>query len=342
MTSRSVCALFACALLGGMACTTADADDCKLQRIASLDFTDSGSLVIPVSLDGSSVRMAIDTGSVATAVDPIVANNLHLIQRRIPQGYMHNVAGENFTYIALLHDVEIGDMHASGAKFLVWPSQLGSGEGRIGGLLGADFLVHYDIDLDFGAHKLSLFSQDHCPGKVVYWTGDAVQVPMRVVPSGHIVVPIKLDGQPFNALLDTGSTFTFITDSGAYNYFRLSPNSPDMTKVSDNGGPGGVAVYVHAFKTLELNGLSIRNPAIHIFENLGKTLRTKQLGSRLNEADPSGDEPDVTLGLSELHHLHLYIAYKEQNLYISPATAAPLAATATQSSAQPASASAPH
>jgi hypothetical protein len=321
----------------------AKADDCKLQRIASLDFTENGSIIVPVSLEGTSVRMALDIGAPLSAVDPIVAHNLHLVQRRIAQGFMYDIAGEPFTYIAVPHDLALGDMHASGVDLMVWPSPMGGGDGRIGGTLAADLLRRYDIDIDFASHKLSLFSQDHCPGKVVYWTsGDVAVAPMHVVNSGHIVVPVTLDGQPLDALLDTGSTFSFISLETASNKFHLMPASPDVTKMGDHEAPGAVPLYRHVFKSLDLDGIAIGNPAITMFENVGKSHLAAHLGSRIADADESEGNTDFTLGLNELRHLHVYIAYKEQKLYISPASAPSVAPTTSSPPAAPTVAAAVH
>ena len=332
MICRYSSLLFVSILLVAMI-SIANAEDCKVQNIASLDFTENGSIIIPVSLEGTSVSMALDTGAPLSAVDPNVAHNLHLIQRRVMQGVVYNIAGEPITYIAVPNDLAIGNMHASGVDLMVWPSPMGSKDNPIGGTLAADLLRHYDIDIDFGSHKLGLFSQDHCPGKVVYWTsGDVAVVPIHVVNSGHIIVPVKLDGQAFDAVLDTGSTFSFISTETANKRFHLTPQSPGVTKIGDNTAPGAVPLYRHVFKTLELEGITIGNPAITMFENVGKIRETPSLGSRISDAGESGGNTDFVLGLNELRHFHLFIAYKEQNLYISSATA-PAAATATVNSA---------
>ncbi|MGH6875918.1 MAG: retropepsin-like aspartic protease, partial [Rhizomicrobium sp.] len=176
----------ACVFVAATFSCAAAADDCKLVRIASMDFTENGSIIVPVSIEGTSVRMALDTGAPVSAVDPNVAHNLHLVQHRIMQGLFTNIAGATVTYVAVLHDLGLGDMHTSGVYLLVWHSPM-TNNGRIGGTLAADLLRHYDVDLDFGTHKLGLFSQDHCPGKVVYWaSGGVAVVPMHVVNSGHI------------------------------------------------------------------------------------------------------------------------------------------------------------
>jgi hypothetical protein len=62
--------------------------------------------------------------------------------------------------------------------------------------------------------------------------------------------------------------------------------------------------YSYPFKTLELDGLTVNNP--HIGVESDATMG--RLGS------------DIILGIGILRQLHLYIAYKEQKLYITPAS----------------------
>lgn len=203
------------------------------------------------------------------------------------------------------------------------------------GTLGADLLRNYDVDIDFGAHRLNLFSQDHCPGKVVYWaSANVAVVPMHVVNSGHIIVPVTLDAHQIDAVLDTGASYSMLTAEAAQDTFGLGPNSPDMIKTGDLRGPLESGVYRHTFKSLGLQGLAIENPTLLIHENLVKVSETRaaSTGSRIPDTNESNGMTDLILGLNELHHLHLYIAYREQKLYISPASDA---AVATMSPAAP-------
>ena len=64
MTRRIAHTLIACTSI--FLASNAGADDCKLIRFTSLDFTDSGSVIVPVSLENQQVPMAIDTGSPIT------------------------------------------------------------------------------------------------------------------------------------------------------------------------------------------------------------------------------------------------------------------------------------
>lgn len=330
MIRHAMRALLACTFVLA-ASTAASADDCKLARIASFDFTvgRNGVMVVPVSIEGTNEPMAIDTGSPVSEIGPEVAGGLHLATHRIAQGFMFNSSGEQFTQVATIHNLEIGTMHGSNVEMLVSPSLL-TQDGSIAGTLGADMLRQFDIDIDFGARKLNLFSQDHCAGKVVYWPAAAVTVvPVHVVNSGHILVPVTLDGHDFDAMLDTGSTYTHLSQEAARNIFGLAPDSPGMTKIGSFGPGGRTPVYQHVFDSLVLQGIVIRHPAIHIFEDLLRTgiAQTPHLGSRINDVGESGGFSDLILGTHELRNLHVYIAYREQKLYIS--AAAPPVAAAT-------------
>ncbi len=49
-----------------------------------------------------------------------------------------------------------------------------------GGILGSEMLRNVDVDFDFSANKVNLFSPDHCAGNVVYW--QTPTVPVAIVP----------------------------------------------------------------------------------------------------------------------------------------------------------------
>lgn len=325
MTLRVTRTLIACAFAMTFVASNAVADDCKLVRLASLDFEDDGSILVPVSLEGKKVPMAVDTGASASAVDPIVAKNLGIPERRMMEGAYYSLSGNSFTFMAMPHDFGLGDMHSNEEAFLVWPMPM-SQDGRIGGLVASDILRHYDLDIDFGSHKVGIFSQDHCPGKVVYWTSeDVAVVPVHVMYrgnyDGHIIVPVTLDGHAFDAELDTGSTSSLLTLKAAQASLGLGPTSPDVVKVGDRAGPGGVPLYRHTFESLGLEGIAISHPIVGLFDNQLQSQETLQHGTGSRFGSLGGEEYEFTLGLNELRHLHVYIAYKEQKLYITPASA---------------------
>ncbi|HTT81941.1 MAG TPA: aspartyl protease family protein [Rhizomicrobium sp.] len=340
MTCRSVCALLVCVLAAATLSTAASADDCKLALLATLDFTEgpSGQIMLPVTMQGTPKLMLLDTGGQFSAVDPLVTDDLKLVTYRLRQGFVANAAGNSIQQSAVIHGLDIGRLHVNEIHVAVWPSPI-SRDGTIAGFLGADLLRNYDVDIDFGSHQVKFFSQDHCPGKVVYWSAPSVAVvPMHMEYSGHIIVPVTLDGHEIDALFDTGASTTHLSLEAAKNDFKLVPGSSDMPKVGEFNGAASTPVYLHTFKSLALQDITINNPKIAISEDLEKTnfQQNTHLGSRLSDADERVGVTDMEIGTREMRHFHIYIAYKEQKFYISPA-AEPVAA-ATAPSTQPASA----
>ncbi|HEY4115251.1 MAG TPA: retroviral-like aspartic protease family protein [Rhizomicrobium sp.] len=312
------------------------ADDCRLQRIASLDMQQAeNGILIPVTIEGTSKLMLIDTGAPLSTMDPKVTGDLHLITERVVQGMMYTSSGRQFTLLARIHDLSIGDMHAGNLKFLVWPERMWSDD-KVAGTLGADFLRHYDIELDFASHKLNLFSQDHCEGKVVYWTTGPVAVaPIHVVNSGHIVVPVTLDGHDVDAVFDTGASATVLSLEAAENTFGLKTSTPDLVRADD--GKADNPFYRHQFKSLVLDGVNIANPTVYVRED---RIQSSELpgatGTKLAAASGGSEEDgatDLILGMRELQKLHIYIAYKEQKLYISAGSPQPAEVSSSTSRA---------
>jgi predicted aspartyl protease len=78
---------------------------------------------------------------------------------------------------------------------------------------------------------------------------------------------------------------------------------------------GSPVLYEHVFKTLTVGGIEVDNVDLMI-----------QSGARPYVG------AQLALGMDILRQLHLYVAYKERNLYASAANAAAPLAQATQQS----------
>lgn len=347
MALRVARTLIACALIVTGSAATAVADDCKLSRVASFDFVDNNGIAIPVSIGGVPKQMIIDTNASISTIDAKTANDLHLVAYRMLQGTWFDRMGLQFTYMAEVRNLVIGQFRAEKANFMISHSPL-SDDGSIAGAIGFDLMGHYDVDIDFGNHKLNFFSQDHCPGKVVYWQNDGVAViPMKLMGVGDIVIPVKLDDREIDAELDTGSTRTVLSTEWAKNLFGLTPGSPDVFSAGSVTGIITTPAYRHTFKTLSFQGLTFDNPTVYMWENLPRLGMDQVVltGTRVNEPDEMDGLTDLSLGLNELRHLHLYIAYKEKKLYVTPASAsmavasgaAPVAPASSKQSATAAS-----
>jgi predicted aspartyl protease len=313
------------ALLATLHGGAAKAEDCKpLTLIASINLLPSENETaefVPVKIAGTPKYMVLDTGSALTTIMRDAADGLNL---RLRHGNFEviNVSGDYSSEFAE-GSLELGNLKADNVAFAIMPnSNKFTDDKRFAGFLGADILSHYDVSVDFGTNKLDLLSPDHCEGKVIYWQAAAVAVvPIRVLKSGHILVPVTLDGQKIWATLDTGASSSTLSLDAAESDFGLKPGSADMAQRGDLLGRPGLQTYSHTFKSLEFNGIAVSDPKIDIIPNMtsDRMANTPQTGTRIADPATAEDISDMLLGMDVLKHLHLYIDYNEEKLYITPA-----------------------
>ena len=311
------------------------AEDCHpLTLITSVDLVRrdfDAHVYVPVAINGHKKLMLLDTGGWDTEVTSQAAADLGLPYVSIRYSEV-NLAGEESHQAATVDTFSIGQLTTKSVEFVVAPERdLFRDEPDYVGILAPNILKNYDIDIDFGSNKLSIISSDHCEGKVIYWPADAVAiVPMRVLRSGHILVPVKLDGKEVNAILDTGTVKTTLMMPLAEGDFGLKMGAADTPRSSEMLDKPGVGIYEHKFSSLNFGGVSARNLDVAILPDF---LRNKsggpQLGSRLAGASVHEQVPDMLIGMDVLKHLHIYIAYQEQKLYITAADGAQQTPVAT-------------
>jgi predicted aspartyl protease len=280
---------------------------CHQTRVAALDLTTepSGQVAIPISIDDHPYMLAVDTGAIHTVITSRVADELQL-ERDLSAQVYELAGGVPIYQVAYSHSFKVGTMAAGRVGLLVTPPT--SLNYDTDGLFGPDAMNNYDVEIDYAHDRFNLFSQDHCPGQVVYWTrGSYAQVPMHVDENWHISVPLTMDGKPLNAFIDTGADRSFMTLGTVRDLYGLTPNSPGMEKrenVSING-TRPTTIYHYPFGVLNIEGIAVQHPDIDIMPDsaLGK------------------GAPPLVVGANVLRQLHLYIAYKEQMLYATPAEA---------------------
>jgi predicted aspartyl protease len=320
--------LSSAALVGFLAAgmTAAYAADCpQLTMVASVPMTydGDGRPIVPVTIGTAQKYMLVDTGGAFSEIGQPIVDQLGLSHEKAPVEQI-GVSGETSDQQADVAPFIIGNLVAKHVEFMIDPDK-SKYAGGMAGIVGPTILRFYDADFDFGANKFNLLSQDHCPGKVIYWPAAAVAVvPIRVAKAvGHIVVPVTLDGIKFNAAIDTGASYTFMTTGVAEGSFGLKLDSADTPTVGALAGPGATRVYRHKFHSLELEGIAISNPTIDIIPDLNRSKLSSApaLGSRLATHDEAQGLEDITIGDDVLRHLHVYVAYKEQMLYLTPAGA---------------------
>jgi predicted aspartyl protease len=294
-------------------------DKCPpLTSVASIDLTPTGyAELVPVEIAGVRKLMVLDTGSSATVISEKAAKEIGL-PLKASQIQLYGVSGKS-TVTTTLGSFAIGMLKVEQFYFQIAPFEFSD---EVAGALGADVLRKVDVSIDFGTHHMDLMTQDHCEGRVKHWKGE----PTAVVPftlaknSAHIILEVEIDGRRMNAILDTGASTSTLTRPIAEGRLDVKIDTPNLAMPGEDGAD---ALY-HTFKTLNFEGVTVTNPQFVIIpDRASKHFENRELGSLLNRP-PEYIEPPVLLGMNVLKHLHIYIAYREKKLYITP-TAKPAA-----------------
>src|SRR5262249_40529932 len=149
------------------------------------------------------------TAGVFSAISAPLVQELGLHKRPIRSHEIYDMAGKKIESFVSIDEMLLGPVRAPNSQLMV-VTELGPG---IDGILGPDYLKNFDLDFD--KRELNLISQDHCKGRVVYWTDYYVNLPFRLGQGDHIEFSVMLDGQKLSAVLDTGAWWTVLSMTSA-------------------------------------------------------------------------------------------------------------------------------
>ena len=272
--------------------------DCEPARVAELPMRlKSGHVTIPAWVNGKDVTMGIDTGGPYSSLTPAAAHRIGNVGHR--------------------DDLRIGDLQLN-RVYMGWMESFPG----VDGLIAPDVLGKYDLEIDYGGGMVRLFRPHPCAGRAVTWTGAYAVLPFTLTDDGHVRVPVALDGQTVNAVLDTGSPISVLSMQDAGRLFDLSPHSAHVAKARTVSGLWSnrslapytfgiwnipsktVSAYSYPFDALIIGGMTLASPPIELTEGrnfLGHDFATLLLGN------------DV------LSRFHFTIAYRERKIYIADA-----------------------
>src|SRR5437868_6083125 len=149
----------------------AAAPACRLTRVASLAMTtlSDGQLGVPVVLAGKEQMLSLGISDPYSYLYESYVKAENLPIEHMPQyGVGLQIGKAHAKLLATVSDIKIGMIAGKDKQFAEFDDAVGNGNGTVGEL-ALDVLAGFDVDIDFGKMQLNLFSQDHCPGEVVYW-----------------------------------------------------------------------------------------------------------------------------------------------------------------------------
>ena len=273
---------------------------------AALSLLGPGPGPVPVVLaqaNGAALPFALDTGSNLTMLRPGAAAALNLPFDPGRATPITGVGGTSRMPNALLRHFQIGRRAFRNLSLPVAPGS-SEDEGRLAGIIGADLLQGGALELDLPAGRAVLHDSPACLAAPPPWPAEGIAV--EVTPAGLVILPLRLNGQPARALLDTGAERTVLRQDRIAG-FGIPPAALRAPPAGTVFGTGGEAA------------------AFHIHE--GATLR---LGEGMVAAMPIVIAPlpaslpvDLVLGQDVLGTRRLWLSYAARQLWLAPSTGRP-------------------
>jgi hypothetical protein len=296
------------------------ADSCQLGRIAevAMSVTKGGQVVVPVEINGIHVKMAIDTASSLTNIYSGATAELNLTPGDTIRSGVLRVGTTFQTQTVRIHSFKLANVDWPLVSALVYPwnkqfSPLLS-EDDVVGSLGQNMFSGVDLELDFGAHKLRLYSQKHCPGEVVYWARHFDVLPLQKDSLGDLYITVMANGKPMATSISTMIMISTMEAEAAKQVLGLDRSSAG---VDATGGSDGCTFCGSI--TLKAQGLEIQNARVRMVQTISPGCHFSRPdifgGARY---DCAGAFP-LHIGMNVLTKLHLYFANGEKKLYFTDA-----------------------
>lgn len=276
---------------------------CHYSEQADLEFSHAEPGMMPTvggEINGKPVTFLLDTGASQTYVLKEEADRQHLNPERIKK-LTQGVGGLSSIFLVKIKDFAIGGAHATNLRFPVIETLQPNGTA---GIIGADFLMQYDIELNFSANRVKLFRADHCEEReLAYWDKNAMSIPMEFTDrSKHALVQVKINGVTVRALIDSGASSTFIELDTARK-LGFSAEKPGVTyggKVAGIG-PKKRDSWNMTFDSFAIGEETVQHPRLAVIADDDEFLGRREYG--------------VILGRDFLTAHHVLIATSQSRFY---------------------------
>ena len=257
--------------------------------------------MVTLSANGHSVTLILDTGAERTVLTPDVAKRIGAQRPPIEfQRQTRGIAGDVPSHEVELRSFAAGDVAIPWRRVLVAPVTTARVfPTPLDGLLGADALSDFDIDLDLPQHQLIFYQKQSCPTAVPDWSVPYTAISTGLSRGERLFFPVQLDGHQFTAFVDTGSQVTVLS-TNTTGTLGLTEGllSRDRSVIVRGAAAEQVASRVHRFAKLEVGTVVVPNPEIIV-------------------TDVKLSDADMVLGIDFLRSRRLWLSYGSRRIFFS-------------------------
>jgi predicted aspartyl protease len=277
---------------------------CRVVRLARVPLEARGDMLfVNARIDGEPIKLLVDTGAERTLLTEATVDSLHL-----PRDFQHStrtfgIGSPTATWDAKLpNGMELGGTEFPVDRVTVGRFAINEAAGhRADGLLGADILLAFDIDLNLPAQEMTLYQPRRgCPDSPPPWREAYVSVDGVSTRRDRLLLPFELNGVHGTAVLDTGAQMSSISQQMAERVGLLEADfAGDRTVMAHGAAPDQIPVRIHRFTTFRVGPAEMRAPALPVVP----------MASGMGDALIGGDF---------LRGRRVWVSFSTQQLFLAP------------------------
>jgi len=256
--------------------------------------------IVTLFANGAAVTLLLDTGAETTVLTPAVAQRIGAQRPRIEfQRQMRGIGGSLQTDEVELRNLTLGGVAVPWRRVRVAPINTGNVfSGPLDGVLGADTLSSFDVDLDLPGHRMVLYAKQTCPDATPPWTEPYARIGTGRSFGGHLFFPVQLDEHRIDAFIDTGAQHTVLSMKAASALgVTGAALARDQTITLHGAAAEQLSAHLHRFSQLQIGPQVVRNPELIVTD------------IRLNDAD-------IVLGIDFLRSQRIWMSYGSQQIFL--------------------------
>ena len=294
-----------------LAAAAAAQGQCKFKRIATIpvEWRDNR-LTLDGSINGTPLRMTVDTGAMQTVVSGALSERLKLTPAHVNNAQL-GLGGRSEMSMARLEEFSLGRFQWNRMKVaIVWQSR-----GLPDVLVGAPLLFARDVELT--DKSIAYYEAEGCDDAPLgYWADDVPWLP--TAPSRgedqRVSVTVKVNGVPVRALVDSGAPASLL-DASVARRLGVHPEDPALVVGHMYGiGEHKSPMSVMTLDRVEIGPEIVRKARIQVADMWG-SIRADTLPSE--RGDIQSDADLMILGADFIRAHHLLFATSQRRLYFS-------------------------
>jgi len=291
------------AVLGGaVAAADAGSGGCGASRLGEITVaTLRNAPIITVTANGAPITLLLDTGAEWTILTPAAAKRVGAQTPQIEfQRQLRGLAANLATNEVELRSFTAGNVAIPWRRVRVAPLNMPSVfSGPLDGVLGADTLSSFDVDLDLPRHRMVFYGKQSCPNAAPAWTEPYATISARRTFSNHLSFAAQLDGRQIDTFIDTGAQVSVVSSRAALAVgVTEAALARDRATVTLGAAAERLNSHIHRFSRMEVGGEVVRNPELIV-------------------ADVSLKDADLILGIDFLSSRRLWLSYGSQQIFLS-------------------------